>query len=202
MKRIFITTNLDRVYGTLYGGDEYADEKAKAEVHFAQLPKEYEYNNNLKVIVLSDDNVALGTETIDPNHDYILYHSSYAPSQEIINSFKDNKGDSHEPNHLHDKVYQIIFNDEKTDTNKAREILEVLGFTDEEVKKKDELEAKLNLLHICLTPDDAKIATLDSLLVSHQTEFTTFQATIKDLSDPFDKPYLEALTTLRDALLK
>lgn len=59
------------------------------------------------------------------------------------------------------------------------------------------LEAKLNFLHQCLTPTEAKTATIDpSWNVSAEFE------KLKSANDgPFGERYIKALTVLRDKLL-
>ncbi len=62
-------------------------------------------------------------------------------------------------------------------------------------------EAKLNLLHQCLTPQGAKEATNTEWLQGEAK--TKFEALTKiDGDDPFAKGYIDALTSLRDELLK
>ncbi|MHB8336980.1 MAG: hypothetical protein ACYDEE_06165 [Ignavibacteriaceae bacterium] len=62
------------------------------------------------------------------------------------------------------------------------------------------LEAKLNLLHQCLTPQGAKAANPDWLQGDAITKFNALKNIGGD--DPFSKEYIDALTVLRDELLK
>lgn len=61
------------------------------------------------------------------------------------------------------------------------------------------LEAKLNLLHSCLTPNS--ILPLDNLLLKHKDEYDKFIGRVARVTwqDPL---YIAALTELRDSLLR
>lgn len=62
------------------------------------------------------------------------------------------------------------------------------------------LEAKLELLHNCLVFETIP-ETLDSLLSSYNEVFSIFKKEKKETMSPFDKEYIKALTTFRNALL-
>lgn len=147
MKRLFITTNIGQVLGMYNIHNGYETENAKATIEFANLPKEYELDNELKVIILKDDNTTnWNGHTINSQNDYLLYHTS--SKAEVISaipkdSFKSVKSDSHGIGKPHDRVFQIIFEDNGHD--KAKRILEELDFTDEEINRKNELEANIRL---------------------------------------------------------
>jgi hypothetical protein len=71
--------------------------------------------------------------------------------------------------------------------------------TPEENAKNDQLEAKLNLLHQCLTPQAAKYAKPDWLKGEAKTKYEALKKI--DGDDPFHPDYIKALTVLRDELL-
>ncbi len=62
------------------------------------------------------------------------------------------------------------------------------------------LEAKLNLLHQCLTPQGVKEANPDWLQGDVQIKFDNLKNI--DVEDPFNPDYMKALADLRDELLK
>lgn len=213
MKRLFITTNLDSILRMYPQDSGYDMERAKAEEYFIDLPKEFSYDNELKVIVEKDDFKKWIAYTIDEMDDCILYHESSAQEvkDEINRIFVQLKYGSHVSKGFHDKTYQIIFDD---DNNKAGRILGALGFTDKQIKEKDELEVKLETLHACLTPEGYDTVLWDNEKVTIKELEKSFTGEIgnkgkaefdklKDADDgPFGENYIMALTELRNVLLQ
>ena len=70
----------------------------------------------------------------------------------------------------------------------------------EELSQEVLLEKKLELLHICLLPEDVP-EQLPKELSMYQDAFTEFQKIAKASTDPFEETYIEALRSFRDTLL-
>lgn len=104
--------------------------------------------------------------------------------------------DSHIGNSIyHDQLLRLTTL-EKNDKDSYAKVIE-------EIKNKfpdARLEAKLNLLHQCLTPQGAKEANPDWLQPEAQAKFDNLKKINDD--NPFAKEYIDALTELRDVLLK
>ena len=211
MKRIFITTDVEKA-ADMYSNANHAERNVRVEIDFADLTngKEYTYDNDFKLIVLDDTFINWTKYQINKSNDYILYHTSSEGNviTALTTAFLDNhiQKSSHILGEFHDEVYRIIFGN---DSDKPNKILNVLGFTNEQIEEKEILESKLNLLHQCLTPDDAKTAT--QIPNYHLIEVDVEDVKIKNesvieylakQSDCFDEEgYIKPLTTLRDKLL-
>lgn len=164
-------------------------------------------------IILIQDSAKLGDLnkaglTFQNETDYFLHHSNNNGLEEVQGQqFKETTKGAHETAvvHKYNPVFDIILD---TEDNKAQRIIEFL-FPTEEAK----LGEKLDFLHQCLMPNDANTATLkdnwwqdkDGKNINQDNKNGVKKAftELKELksTDPFDKPYLEALTTLRDKLL-
>lgn len=136
MKRLFITTNVEKA-SDMYNRTGHEARKTKVDTDFAEIntsDKQYQYNEELTVLVLPDTFTDWQKYDIKKEEDYILYHQEQRvrPTNTTLNLFKSNKGSSHILGNPHDKVYRIIFDDTKRDTDKAKEILEVIAFDHEE----------------------------------------------------------------------
>jgi hypothetical protein len=228
MKRVFISTN-GSLRG-LYRGDAVKEKKLQNcnltllnnndVVYYNFETNVFDTNSvNSSLIVIKDSSptnnespVNSLIQNINTETDFLLHHSR-EPNHQIfvVKKFHNKKPGQHTPGneHLYQPVFDIIFDENVYGLDKVVKIFEVLGFTDEEVKEKDELEAKLSLLHKCLTPDEAKSATqipnynlikdmVESIMINNEPviEYLTKQ------SDCFDEEnYIKPLTTLRDKLL-
>jgi hypothetical protein len=206
MKRVFVTTNLESSE-LMYNRTGYETEKEMVKKNFNKLPMEYSYDNDCKVIVLEDTFTNWGKYNIDKVNDYVLCHTSSAPNviDTIKQTFKTNHyiNGSHILEKLHDKVYQILLND-KDEKDKFKKILDVLGFTEEKIKKKVDLKFKLNLLHKCLSPETLQTITesdLEKLTATEKSGFEIFIRKVNSVPDPFDEKYVQTLSGLRTTFL-
>jgi len=206
MKRVFVTTNFERAE-LMYNRAGYETEKEMVKKDFKKLPMVYSYDNDFKVIVLEDTFTNWGKYNIDKANDYVLCHTSSAPN--VIDTIKQTFETTHYINgshileKLHDKVYQIIFN-EKDEKDKSKKILDVLGFTEEKIKKKVDFKFKLNLLHKCLSPETLQTITesdLEKLTNEEKSGFETFKSKVNSIFDPFDEKYVQTLSGLRTTFL-
>jgi len=152
MKRVFITTNVGQT-ADMYSRTGHETRKIRVEADFADLSngKEYIYNDDFKVIVLTDTFSDWTAYNIVQTDDYILYHISSADNikNTITATFSPAyiQSGSHNLNQFHDKVYRIIFDDKN---NKPERILTALNFTHEGIGRKNKLEA-LILINKSLT---------------------------------------------------
>jgi hypothetical protein len=169
----------------------------------------YDHTSQNFVVNKADSNIILIQDTateanltalnINKDTDYFLHHTNENGLLEVQDTlFQNNRiaQGLHEPldEHKYQPVFNIILDNEN---NKFNRILGQLNFTPQEIAKKETLEAKLNFLHQCLTPDGLGTATIDA---SWSAE-TQFEA-LKQVNDgPFGENYIKALTTLRDKLL-
>jgi|LSQX01.2.fsa_nt_gb hypothetical protein len=67
-----------------------------------------------------------------------------------------------------------------------------------------DLEAKLNLLHKCLSPETLKTITesdLNELTEAEKNNFKTFKSKVKEMTDPLGEEYIQFLIILRTQLL-
>ncbi len=133
--------------------------------------------------------------------DYFLHHTNengLIDVQEDLfaKSIKGQHGTAEE--HKYKPVFDIILNSED---NKLNKILNFLGFTEEKIKEENELEAKLNLLHLCLTPDG--LLEAEELLVDDWNVKEKEFKSLKEVSynGAFNENYVIALVALRDKLL-
>lgn len=198
MKRLFITTNLEKAI-LMYNRGGYEKEKKRIETDFKSLPKEYEYGHDFKIMVIDDSFEKWEDYKILIETDYILYHTSSEKDKiEIINKgFRVNhiQKSSHILGELHDKVYQVIFSDVN---DKHNSIFNILGFTDKQIEQKETLESKLNFLHHCLIPAGLNSSDLN-VEWNAKTEFEALE--LVKTEGPFGDNYLKSLRTLRDKLL-
>jgi len=152
-----------------------------------------EFNNAL-CIILSDN---IKNFSFDPVADYkILYHTG--TNEDKLTPLRQNsfyKGELKSMEEA-DQIYGAI-----------AKAIEDGNFFDKFQSFYDQipnfnylLEAKLNLLHQCLTPQGTKEANPDWLQGDAQTKFDNLKNT--DIEDPFNPDYMKALADLRDELLK
>lgn len=211
MKQVFITTKIDSLK------DLFKDTDWETHAHDFKIPHTIS-DNGLTVNVVSDELEFPSNHyhsTIDKENDGILYHDSSFNYEDngitkvknsVESNFNNRKGGSHTDGSLHQGAFKIIFDN---DQNKAKRIIEFL-FPPEEAK----LDEILDFLHQCLMPNDAQDATLkdswwqdknnnEDINVKNKTKVKDAFDKLKNLNttDPFDKSYLETLTTLRDTLL-
>ena len=160
------------------------------------------------------DTLTILTETVVVNskQDFLLFHNQ--TTNEIKNLFDVNHiKEGHQtqlPEHFYKPVFEILVDNAKN--NKFIEILKILGFTQEQVDERDTLEAKLNLLHLCLTPSEAKKAkdVEGYSLIKDLVESVTLEGSdiriidhLATQEDCFDENnYLKPLRALRDKLLQ
>lgn len=67
-----------------------------------------------------------------------------------------------------------------------------------------DLEAKLNLLHKCLSPETLQTITtsdLNELTDAEKNNFETFKSDVGRMTDPLGKEYIQSLTDLRTQFL-
>lgn len=67
-----------------------------------------------------------------------------------------------------------------------------------------DLEAKLNLLHKCLSPETLETITesdLNELTDAENNNFEAFKSKVKGMTDPLGKEYIQILTNLRTQFL-
>jgi hypothetical protein len=225
MKRVFISTDFDRILNLFA---EEKDKEDKAEKMFIiinskekNLPAFYnvekncflKQNNSSQIILLRDTLVKLENINIDDNNDYLLYHS--ITKSAIRGLFKKSKLGHHEPEEeCHYKpVFDIILDEEG---NKFNRIMNFL-FPPE----KDLLETKLVILHKCLAFEEISNINweVDGTIIltdkkTGESKILPEKITdnvVKDkfeilkglkTSGPFGDEYINALTELRDCLLK
>jgi len=157
MKRLFITTDVSKIE-SMYNRSGHEERKNKVSRYFFQLPKEFAYNDELKIVVLKDNFVDWASYKINKESDYILYHRTSEKDvvESIHKTFNNYKDGQHVLNELHDQVFRIIFDDKEND--KATKVLQAYGFDPEEEslteaifaaiyekKSEDEIEAAIKI---------------------------------------------------------
>lgn len=215
MIRLFITTDLESTQNMYDIHSGYEPENSKA-LHLLEiLPKEIDFGSN-KIIILQDERnnnePVVSTDwnnwAINSENDFILFHQTHPPSNEILKKFKANKGGSHIIGGYHDKIYGILFDDK---SEKFSIILEILGFTEKEITEKETLESKLNFLLSIYNGDNSVLKPLPDFLepiksnLEESIEFLSEKLyNINDDMDDFENKGAEQrkhLRILRDALL-
>ena len=162
MKRIFISTNHD-LHG-LFNGRDHSVLKTKLDqsclslltssnvVYYNGEAKRFDASSiNSDIIIIKDSIPSSTTDLLDTifnsitEADVLLHHSREKFHLDFIKSkFVNKKYGEHTTGeqHTYEPVFKIIFGEEDDKVNK---ILEVLGFTDEEVNRKNKLGAYIQL---------------------------------------------------------
>lgn len=153
-KRIFISTDAN-LHG-IFGGRTEADLQQKLNNSGLSLLKDNDvvyYNEKTfdtitttSSIIVVNDLSATRLEGINADTDFLLHHTQTDEHiTNVVNKFEGNgnKVQGQHPDLYYTDVFKIIFDD--TNTDKLNSILKVLGFTEEEIKKKDDLEALIHL---------------------------------------------------------
>ena len=171
-----------------------------------------------QVLLVSDQLIDGETFNISDNETYIMYHTN--PEETELDNFLNGKSYKHKKKGQHEREdqwgYNLInyifnayslegFNIQKYD-DAIKKIIDWFDFN-------EELEAKLELLHKCLTPGGAEnardISNYDTIktkvenvkIKCGEEKIITINYLSKQ-SDCFDKDtYIDPLTDLRDALL-
>jgi len=150
-------------------------------------------------IIIVKDSSTTALKNIKEDTDFLLHHSRTEEHQRmVVTPFKGRKKPGMHSNRVEDlykPILKFLFDDGE---DKLNRILGVLGFTDSQVQKENELESKLNFLHHCLTPAGLRKAELKAEWDA-ETEFDVLAAVKTD--GPFGDTYLKSLRTLRDKLL-
>ena len=215
MKRIFISSKLNKLALALAPEippqfNQYLSPVFNENKFISSLSEngQFQIGTNLtsKVILINDELTNLGNITINQDDDYLLYHNT--TKETITTLFKYKVKGHNMPNDesLYRPVLKIIFDGRN---EKAERIIEFLFPPAEKI-----LDVKLNLLHLCLTPESAKNAreVTDYYLIKEEVERCNMpidsnllvidHLAIQNPSDCFDEEkYIKPLSLLRDKLL-
>lgn len=166
-------------------------------------------NNCLKNIITKADRILMLVHSDKPKNEVQLFIKNINAKTEVTKSL-------HEPGMKYTQIFNAILKlhngeEEKSSVNHeniVENLQNILGID-------DILEAKLNLLHQCLTPQGAKdVSTLENFNLVKDLELETVDNNNKIITvekyisqkfngdDPFHPDYIKALTDLRDELLK
>lgn len=189
--RVYISTNCNQPANCFRA----LKEKACLNVLVAALA------NNLKVEAIKD--VFLISDTIDnieidnKTDCCLLFHTK--TKKNILETFDYKKQGQHEQGRdgLYAPVFSILLDSTKNEQEKLSEIIKTLGFTKDKIEEKDTLEAKLEFLHLCLTPDE-----LSKAEYKKEWEVENDMNTLKVTNDGhFGENYVKTLCVIRNKLL-
>lgn len=189
--KVYISTNLEQPANCFEG---LAD-KARINALVGGLNNNKIVKTTEDVFLVSDD---LDRIEINKDECCLLFHSKTKGN--FINAFNHKTVGMHvqDKNRLYAPVFSILLDTNKNDQKKLSEIIEILGFTKDEIEENDTLEAKLDFLHLCSTPEGINQAELKAEW-NAQEEFGALENVISEGS--FGENYIKALRVLRDKLL-
>jgi hypothetical protein len=180
------------------------------------IPKKIIINEGLSLYLLDDSVPKPDLEIISNNFSevFIIFHENGKTKKDYVsNSLKEKLKDYKILNHIVDsrnfydrqlrKILENVVNTDDIRTpwsiNENQTINEKFLF---EPFSDTDLEKKLRVLHKCLTPEGTKTVSLDGLQNEYKQTFNNFEIAVADITDPFKKEYLDALTKLREDLFK
>lgn len=128
----------------------------------------------------------------------LLFHTK--TNDKVKDAFNFKKKGKHEQGRvgLYAPVFSILLDSKKNQQEMLSEIIGILGFTKDEIEEKDILEAKLEFLHLCLTPEGLTPEGLKDEW-NAKNEYSALQ-NVKD-EGPLGENYIKALRVLRNKLL-
>lgn len=228
MKRIFISTNYDRLEVVI--GHELRNTHGinllqnNNVLYFNETKNSFQAEPyaNSALFLIKDEIIEGGNNPIDAlsnlrilPDDYLMRHSRCTHNVQDFGNRVNNNGRHEDDDPYYSHVFKnIIFSRYINPIQKASAIIEFLFPTAEVV-----LGKKLDLLHSLFVPpvdtteanrkwadikktvQTARASGIHVSLAEDENALATFQKSVNGINDPFDPGYIKALADLRDAIL-